>query len=241
MATKLTATAVAQAGATSVPYEVADAGCPGLRLAVHTSGAKSWVMRFRSPVERNHTGKGKARKLTLLPLAANGRVMPARRLSGARYLWRMRGRWQRMWSAKIRQGIDLAQQRRIERRTTAERSNLVEDVFAESMAKHVRKRNREPIRESARREIGRLLGLTPESNALACWIPASLLAACWRSGPAAAFKALPNGMCSTSWIQLRSAYGHYSFEKEKREALGNWAQYIAEITDASTVVGLRHG
>ena len=37
------------------------------------------------------------------------------------------------------------------------------------MAKHVRKRNGEPIRESTRRETGRLLGLIPEAGDLSCW------------------------------------------------------------------------
>jgi integrase len=70
---------------------------------------------------------------------------------------------------KIRQGIDPAQERRTERQTQAERSNLVEDVFAEFMTKHVRKRGGEPIRESARRETGRLLGLIPDQDSLSCW------------------------------------------------------------------------
>ena len=70
---KLTAVAVAQAKAKAVRYEIADDGCPGLRLAVQESGAKSWLMRFRSPVERDRKGKGRARKLTLGPLAGEDR------------------------------------------------------------------------------------------------------------------------------------------------------------------------
>jgi integrase len=171
MATKLTATTVAQAGAKSVPYEVADAGCPGLRLAVQTSGAKSWVMRFRSPIERDHTGKGKARKLTLGALAASGRdhvgtpsIGGALSLADARALATDVVR-------KIRQGIDPAQERRTERQTRTERSNLVEDVAAEFMTKHVRKRNGEPIRGSARYETGRLLGLVLNRDDLSGWKP----------------------------------------------------------------------
>jgi integrase len=169
MATKLTAVAVVQARAKSVPYEVADAGCPGLRLAIQTSGVKSWVMRFRSPVERDHTGKGKARKLTLGPLATKGedcvgvpRIGVPLSVADARALATDVIR-------KIRQGIDPAQERRAEKLTRTVRSNLIEDVFAEFMAKHVRKRNGEPIRETTRRETGRLLGLIPDSDDLSRW------------------------------------------------------------------------
>jgi integrase len=34
-------------------------------------------------------------------------------------------------------------------------------------------------------------------------------------------------------------YGHYSFEKEKREALEKWAQHIAEITSGRNIVELQ--
>ena len=35
-------------------------------------------------------------------------------------------------------------------------------------------------------------------------------------------------------------YGHYSFEKEKREALEKWAQHISDIISGANVVGLQH-
>src|SRR6266404_4383041 len=72
MATKLTATTVAQAKAKAVRYEIADGACQALRLVIQPSGAKSWLMRFRSPVQRDRSGKGKAQKLTLGPLAGEG-------------------------------------------------------------------------------------------------------------------------------------------------------------------------
>jgi hypothetical protein len=34
-------------------------------------------------------------------------------------------------------------------------------------------------------------------------------------------------------------YGHYIFEKEKREALDRWAQHIAEIASGTNIAGLR--
>jgi len=34
-------------------------------------------------------------------------------------------------------------------------------------------------------------------------------------------------------------YGHYSFEKEKREALEKWAQHIADIVAGANIVELR--
>jgi integrase len=42
-------------------YEMSDGGQRGLRLAVHPTGRKSWVVRYRHPVT------GKSRKLTLQP------------------------------------------------------------------------------------------------------------------------------------------------------------------------------
>jgi integrase len=43
------------------PGEISDGGQRGLRLSVHASGAKSWIVRYRHPIT------GKSRKLTLPP------------------------------------------------------------------------------------------------------------------------------------------------------------------------------
>jgi integrase len=187
MAPKLTAVSIAQAKAKAAPYEIPDGGCPGLRLLVYPTGTKSWLMRFRSPVERDRIGKGKARKLTLGPLgdkACEGEPTVQRplTLADARALAASMTR-------QIRQGIDPTVERRAERHTikAAAPSDKVEDVFADFMAKHVRKsRKGTPIRESTRRKTGRLLGLEPKDGDLGTWIvckPASGVLAAWHGRP----------------------------------------------------------
>ncbi|SIO49728.1 Phage integrase family protein [Bradyrhizobium erythrophlei] len=61
----LTALSVAKLKPAAVRLEIPDAGCPGLRLVIQPSGAKSWAMRFRN--------NGKAAKLTLGPLDLSGK------------------------------------------------------------------------------------------------------------------------------------------------------------------------
>jgi integrase len=58
MAKVLTAPAVLRLRPGKTRREIPDGGCPGLRLVIQPSGAKSWAMRFRRP-------GGKAAKLTL--------------------------------------------------------------------------------------------------------------------------------------------------------------------------------
>jgi integrase len=173
MAKKLTAATAGQAKAKSVPYEIPDGGCPGLRLAIQPSGAKSWIVRFRSPQERDRSGKGKARKHTLGPLAEDGEACNGEPTIGRPLTLADARLLATDARHKIRRGIDPAIERRAEKRAarTVAPSNLVEDVFAQFMAKHVRKRTKEPIRETTRRETGRLLGLVPEGEDLSSWIP----------------------------------------------------------------------
>jgi hypothetical protein len=174
MARKLTAATVRQAKAKSASYEIPD-GDRGLRLVIHPSGAKSWTMRFRSPEERDRSGKGKARKLTLGPIAEDGEACDGEpkigrplSLADARALATDAQR-------KISQGVDPASERRAEKRAAARAapSNRIDDVFAQFMARHVRKRNGEAIRATTRRETGRLLGLIPDGDDLSSWKPRS--------------------------------------------------------------------
>jgi integrase len=170
MATKLTAATVGQAKAALTRREIPDGGCPGLYLVVQVNGAKSWAVRFRSPIERDQVGKLKAKKLTLGPLAEDGgcdklEIGHPLMLADARALAIEVLR-------KVRKGVDPTHERRAEKQAArAAPSNLVGDVFAEFMAKHVRKRNGEAIRETTRRETGRLLGLVPEGEDLSSWVP----------------------------------------------------------------------
>jgi integrase len=58
---RLTNFAVVHARPKDKGYEISDAGQRGLRLAVHPSGMKSWIVRYRHPITRV------SRKMTLQP------------------------------------------------------------------------------------------------------------------------------------------------------------------------------
>jgi len=124
--------------------ELPDRAKPGLHLVIQPSGRKSWAVRYRFG--------GKSRKLTLtgFPTLAIARQLAQDALN------------------KIAQGIDPAEQKKQERNRA---TNSVDDVFADFMARHVRKRGGKPIRESTRRETGRLLGLEPKFDDLTEWRP----------------------------------------------------------------------
>jgi hypothetical protein len=170
MATKLTAATVRQAKPGSKRREVPDGGCPGLFLVVHPSGAKSWAVRYRSPIERDRTGRGQTRNLTLGPVADDEETAGAPAIGKPLTLADARVLATEAWQ-RIRRGIDPARERRAERQAARfARSDVVEDVFADFMAKHVRKRNGQPVRDSTRRETGRLLGLVPNGD-LSTWKP----------------------------------------------------------------------
>jgi integrase len=133
--------------------EIPDAGKPGLYLVIQPSGRKSWAVRYRV--------RGESRKLTL-----NGfpRVEVARKLAQAAL-------------DAAAAGGDPARANKLERTAPSHR---IDDLFAEFMAKHVRRRDGKPIRESSKDETARLLGLkrtpsgswatrSPRVGALARW------------------------------------------------------------------------
>src|SRR5207244_1079792 len=66
----------------------------------------------------------------------------------------------------VAEGEDPARKKQAVRR---EPSDRVEDVFAEFMARHLKKRDGRPIRESTRQETARLLGL--ERDVSGVWVP----------------------------------------------------------------------
>lgn len=133
--------------------EIADAGKPGLYLVIQPSGHKSWAVRYRSC--------GRSRKLTVEGFPS---LNAARKLAQAAL-------------DAAAEGRDPTQSKKAARRAP---SNRVEDVFAEFMAKHVKRRDGRPIRLSSRLETARLLGMkagddgawaprTPKAGVLAKW------------------------------------------------------------------------
>jgi integrase len=123
--------------------EVPDAGKPGLFLVIHKTGRKSWAVRYR--INRQ------TRKLTLpgFPSLPTARALAQAALD------------------EVAEGRDPA----LQKKAANSSSNVIEHVFAEFMARHVKKRNGAAIRESSRRETGRLLGLKPATPDLATWEP----------------------------------------------------------------------
>jgi integrase len=112
--------------------EIADAGKPGLYLVIQPSGHRSWAVRYRV--------KGQSRKLTLDGFA---KVDVARKLAQAALDAAVEGR-------------DPARAKRLERTAPSYR---LDDLFAEFLSRHVRRRDGQPIRETTRQETARLLGL----------------------------------------------------------------------------------
>ena len=96
MASKLNAGTVLALKPKTSRYERPDGGCSGLYLyrRPSPSGAKTWAVRFRSPLERSALdGQRKNKKLTLGPLATV--ETDAEPESANPYRWRRRGYWLR--------------------------------------------------------------------------------------------------------------------------------------------------
>jgi hypothetical protein len=108
--------------------EIADAGKPGLYLVIQPSGRMSWAVRYRV--------SGESRKLTL-----NGfpRVEVARKLAQAAL-------------DAVAEGTDPARSKKLERTAPNHR---IDDLLAQYMTKHVRRRDGKPIRETTSAKLQR--------------------------------------------------------------------------------------
>ena len=164
----LTAKAVEQAKPKAERYEIADGKCSGLFLVVQKTGAKSWALRFRSPVERVE-GQRKAKKLTLgtVALAPSDRepaighpltVSQARMLATAAM-------------EDVRRGIDPTHARRAEKaaaKVEAMTDNTVDAAMVEFL-KRYRGKKRQGLRESTRLLTAHYFGLKPDPDAPGEW------------------------------------------------------------------------
>ena len=127
---------------------VTDAGCPGLYLLVHPT-KKSWVVMYRRRSDRIQ------RKLTLHGFPS---LVIARKLA-------------REALNTVAEGGDPAAEKREARRTAnLPRTDLIEDAFHEFMVKYVATRKKREIRESTRKETGRLLGFKGTGTNPITWI-----------------------------------------------------------------------
>lgn len=126
---------------------IPDAGQPGLYLLVHPT-RKSWVVMYRRQVDR------KQRKLTLLgfPSLATARKLAREALN------------------KVAEGGDPAAEKQQAKRGAASGAHLIDDAFRVFMEKHVRTKKGLPIRETTRRETGRLLGFKRDPAKPGAWV-----------------------------------------------------------------------
>ena len=132
-----------------VRTEIPDAGKPGLFLIVQPSGNKSWAVRYRRQSDR------KPRKLTLDGFPSLG---VAHKLAQAAL-------------DRAAEGHDPAAEKRVTKQAAQpQSSDLVEAVFADFLARHVRTKSGKAVREVTRRETARILGFKRDPNSLETWI-----------------------------------------------------------------------
>jgi integrase len=170
MAKRLTTVAIEQAKPGPARREIADGGCPGLYLVIQPGGAKSWALRFRSPVERDKHGQRAAKKLTLGPLATDvGDGEPqighpltltqARKLATAAL-------------EQVDRKIDPTHTRREEKakakQEAAAGDNTVDAAMVEFL-KRYKGRKKQGLRESTRRLTAMYLGLKPDPEKPGEW------------------------------------------------------------------------
>ncbi|OSJ33252.1 hypothetical protein BSZ19_16575 [Bradyrhizobium japonicum] len=149
-------------------YEKSDGGAAGLFLVVQPSGVKSWVFRFRSPIERAD-GQRAPKKLTLGTLAlAASQAEPkighpltpgqARMLATAA-------------AEDVRRGIDPTHVRRQEK-AEAKREAVRDDTIDAAMIEFLKRykgRKRKGLRESTRLLTAHYFGLKPDPEQAGEW------------------------------------------------------------------------
>lgn len=143
---------------------------PGLYLVVQPSGAKSWVVRFRSPIEFGADGQRKPKKLTLGPFSTEaGNTAPIighpLTLTQARTL---------AASAldQVKHGIDPTAVRRDEKaaaKIDAMADNTVDAAMLEFL-KRYKGRKRQGLRDSTRNLTAHYLGLKPDPEKPGEWL-----------------------------------------------------------------------
>jgi integrase len=164
----LTSKAIEQAKPKLARYEVPD-GRDALYLVVQPSGAKSWALRFRSPIERDERGQRRAKKLTLGPLAAGTSnsepqighpltLVQARKLATAAL-------------EAVQRGIDPTHARRTEKakaKSEAATDNTVDAAMIEFLTRYKGKK-KQGLRESTRLLTAHYLGLKPDPDKAGEW------------------------------------------------------------------------
>lgn len=166
----LTVKAVEQIRRGNVRREIPDGRCSGLFLVVQPSGAKSWALRFRSPVERDQSGQRKAKKLTL------GSVALATSKDEPRIGHPLTVGQARMLATaaleEVRRGVDPTHVRRQEK-ATAKQEAAIDNTVDAAMIEFLRRykgRKKQGLRESTRNLTAHYLGLRPDPDKAGEWI-----------------------------------------------------------------------
>lgn len=164
----LTAKVIEQAKPKPVRYEKPDS-VSGLYLVVHPTGAKSWALRFRSPIERGADGQRKAKKLTLGTVASGSsnskpQIGQPLTLTQARML--ATGALE-----TVRQGVDPTHTRR-EAKANARVEAAIDNTVDAAMIEFLRRykgRKKQGLRESTRLLTAHYFGLKPDSASPGDW------------------------------------------------------------------------
>lgn len=161
--------AIEQLKPRAVRYEKSDGGAAGLFLVVHPSGIKSWVFRFRSPVERDEVGQRAPKKLTLGTLAlaasqATPQIGHPLTPSQARMLATAA-------AEDVRRRIDpthVRRQEKVEAKREAARDDTIDAAMIEFL-KRYKGRKRQGLRESTRLLTAHYFGLKPDPESAGNW------------------------------------------------------------------------
>lgn len=139
--------------------EVPVHGCAGLYLAIQPTGAKSWVVRYRSPIKRDGAGQRAPAKLTLGTVAALSVKQAEKAAKDA--LW------------EVARNIDPAATKRATRAHAKDeaiqaRDNTVDAVMVEFL-KRYRGKKRQGLRESTRLLTAHYFGFKPDPDNAGQW------------------------------------------------------------------------
>jgi integrase len=180
----LTDFAVTKAKPKPVAYEISDGGQRGLRLAVHPTGQKSWVVRYRHPVS------GRSRKMTLQPGLG---LAQARKLAADAMF-------------QVAQGIDPIDGRRAEKQAAAAAVegtlHAIAKQYLDIAASKLR--SRDQYESVLKRHILPRLGERQVAELKRSEIVAALDKIETESGPSASDMALAVLSTTLSWYEKRS-------------------------------------
>jgi integrase len=159
MARTLTAPAISKYRAGKRRREVGDGGCPGLRLLIGTSGAKSFVYRYRRP------GSGRPAKLTLGPLDVTGKESKGDPVIGA-HLTLVSAR---LLAAEVRRqlalGRDPGVDHQVEKQQRRVAAQSADAATYPAMARLYVEQYAKPNRRDWR-DVAMLLGIDPDGEGM---------------------------------------------------------------------------